>query len=102
MGEFVKVAEVSLVPPGQAAMVEVQGRQIALSNLDGTFYAINNDCTHAGGSLSEGLVEGDHVECPWHGARFNVKTGAKLSAPAPADVAAYKCRVNGSAVEIEL
>ncbi len=102
MGAFVKVAEVSQVPPGQAAMVEVQGRQIALFNLDGNFYAINNDCTHAGGSLSEGLIEGDQVECPWHGARFNIKTGTKLRAPAPADVAAYKCRVTGTSVEIEL
>lgn len=102
MSEFVKVAEVSLVPPGQAAMVEVQGRQIALFNLDGVFYAINNDCTHAGGPLAEGSIAGDQVECPWHGARFNIKTGAKLCAPAASDVASYPCRVNGNGVEIEL
>ena len=93
---------VSEVPSGTAKLVEVEGLQVALFNVDGTFYAIDNACSHVGGSLGEGSLEGDQVECPWHGARFNVKTGKVLSAPAADDVAAYKVRVAGPDVEIEV
>ena len=102
MSAFIKAAAVSEIPPGQAKCVEVQGLSIALFNAGGTFYAIDNSCTHVGGALSEGFVEGEEVGCPWHGARFNIKTGAVLSGPAAADVASYKVRVNGSDVEIEV
>lgn len=102
MGRFVKVAQVSEVPPGGARQVEVEGKSIALFNLAGTFYAIDNACTHVGGPLAEGTVEAEEVECPWHGARFNVKTGRALSPPAQGDVTAYRVRVNGSDVEIEV
>jgi len=102
MPEFIKVASASEVPPGQGKCVEAGGRQIALFNVGGTFYAIDNECTHAGGPLAEGMVQGDEVECPWHGAHFSVKTGAALTPPAAEGVAAYKVRVSGADVEVEL
>ena len=102
MGKFVKVAETRDLSPGQAKAVEAEGHPIALFNVGGTFYAVDNDCTHAAGPLGEGMVEGEEVECPWHGARFNVKTGAALTPPAGADVTSYKVRVNGTDIEIEL
>ena len=102
MPKWVSVALVSVVPSGTAKLVEVEGLQVALFNVGGNFHAIDNACTHVGGSLAEGSLEGEQVECPWHGARFDVKTGKVLSAPAAADVAAYKVRVTGSDVEIEV
>ena len=102
MSQYVRIASVTDLPPGQGKLVEVQGREIALFNLGGSFYAIDNTCTHAGGPLAEGTLEGEEVECPWHGAHFNVKTGAVLAPPAGEGVTAYKVRVTGSDIEIEL
>ena len=102
MGKFVKVAQVSEVPPGGSRGVEIEGKTLALFNLGGTFYAIDDTCTHVGGSLSEGTLEGEEVECPWHGARFNVKSGAVCCPPAPSGVATYRVQVNGSDILVEV
>jgi nitrite reductase/ring-hydroxylating ferredoxin subunit len=63
---------------------------------------LHNTCTHRGGPLCEGGVSGEEVTCPWHGAVYNLKTGAVLSGPAPRGVASYAVRVQGSAIEVEL
>ena len=68
MPEYVKVAQASELEPNLGKLVEVQGKKIALFNVDGKFHAIDNTCTHRGGPLSEGELEGDEVTCPWHGA----------------------------------
>ena len=102
MSHWVKAAAVNEVLPGKAKFIEAEGLQVALFNVGGSFHAIDNACSHVGGSLAEGSLEGEQVECPWHGARFNVKTGQALSAPASGDVAAYKVRVSGPDVEIEV
>jgi nitrite reductase/ring-hydroxylating ferredoxin subunit len=102
MGEFVKVARAGEIAPGEARAVEAGGKRIALFNLDGTFYAIDDACTHQGGPLSEGMVAGTEVTCPWHGAVYDVTSGAVLSAPAPGDVARYNVRVEGEDIEVEL
>ena len=73
--EFVKVMDVSELPPGQKVRVVVEGQEILLTNLDGSFFAIANKCSHLGGSLAKGTLEGKTVVCPRHGARFNVETG---------------------------
>ena len=83
MADFVKVAKTSEVAPGQGRMVEVGSKKIALFNIDGAFYAIDDTCTHRGGPLSEGVLNGKEVTCPWHGAVFNVTTGEVLGPPAP-------------------
>ncbi len=100
-GKFVRVAATSEIPPGEGRCFETEGREIAVFNLGGSFYCIDNTCTHAGGPLGEGTVQGEQVECPWHGANFNVKTGQVLSAPAAEGVACHKVRVNGSDIEVE-
>ncbi len=64
MPEYVKVAVTDDIPPSQGKLVEVQGKKIALFNLEGKYYAIDNPCTHRGGPLSEGELEGDEVTCP--------------------------------------
>jgi nitrite reductase/ring-hydroxylating ferredoxin subunit len=99
---FTKVATINEIPAGQAKKVTVGNRQVALFNVDGTFYAIDNTCTHRGGPLSEGEVEGKEVTCPWHGARFDVSTGTHLSPPAPRDVASYKVQVVGEEVQVDV
>jgi nitrite reductase/ring-hydroxylating ferredoxin subunit len=99
---FTKVATVNEIPPGQAKKVTVGNHQVALFNVGGTFYAIDNTCTHRGGPLSEGEVEGSQVTCPWHGAQFDLTTGAHLSPPAPRDVAAYKVQVVGEEVQVDV
>lgn len=101
MGEFVKVAEVKDITAGMGIMVELDGERIALFNVNGTFHAIGDTCTHAGGPLSEGDLEGDTVTCPWHGAQFDVTTGEVAGPPAPEPVKSYRVKVNGSDVLIE-
>ena len=102
MSRFVKVAEAAGLPPGSAKCVEAEGKEIALFNAGGALYALDNLCTHSGGPLVEGEVQEGQVECPWHGARFDLKTGVSSSPLAPDGVAAYPVRVNGSDIEIEL
>ncbi len=69
MGDIVKVAETTELTPGKGKLVNVGGQPVALFNVDGKYYAIGNSCTHVGGSLSEGTLEGTTVTCPLHGAR---------------------------------
>ncbi len=102
MSTLIRVGEVSDVSPGTAKLVEARGKRIALFNLNGQFYALDNTCTHEGGPLADGSIEGETVTCPWHGAVFNIKTGAVLYPPAPTDVHSYKVHVDGAEIKIEL
>src|ERR1051325_1182621 len=102
MPEFVKVAKTGDIAPGEGKAVDVGARRIALFNVDGTFYAIDDECTHRGGPLSEGMLMGEEVTCPWHGAVYDVKSGTVLGSPAPRDVARYNVRVEGEDIEVEL
>lgn len=102
MGAYVKVAKAGDVPSGAGKLVEVAGKQIALFQVDGKYYALDNVCTHRGGPLSEGYVQGMEVECPWHGAHFNLQTGQVTRPPAARDVAAYPVRQQGDDIEIEI
>ncbi|HLJ92626.1 MAG TPA: non-heme iron oxygenase ferredoxin subunit [Gemmataceae bacterium] len=99
---FTKVATVAEVTPGQAKPVTVQGRKIALYNINGTFYAIEDVCTHRGASLSEGECQGNIVICPWHGAEFDVTTGSHLSPPATRGVTSYKVQVVGDEIQVDV
>ena len=78
MPKLIKIAETKDLTPGQAAAFDLEGQRIALFNVEGTYYAIGDSCTHRGGPLSEGDVQGTKVTCPWHGADFDLKTGAVL------------------------
>jgi nitrite reductase/ring-hydroxylating ferredoxin subunit len=102
MAQFIKVASADELAAGSAKHVEVNGKSIALFNLDGNYYAIGNDCTHKGGPLAEGYIEGESVTCPWHGAQFNIKTGAVEGPPAAKGVTKYNVRVQGNDVEVEV
>lgn len=100
MAQFVKVATLAELPPGTSRCVLVDGRPIALFNVEGEVYAIDDMCSHAEASLSEGEFSGDEVTCPRHGARFNVKTGAALSLPAWAPVETFPVKVEGGEIYV--
>lgn len=99
---FVRVGRVADVPQGGAEVFPVDGRRIAVYRLEDGFYAIDDICTHDGGPLAEGEVEGDEVICPRHGARFSIKTGAALTFPAVTPVDRYPVRVEGDEVFVGL
>ncbi len=101
MPKLVKIAQTGDLSPGQGKVFEAEGQTIALFNVDGTFYAIENKCTHVGGSLGEGALVGDQVTCPLHGAQFNVASGKVLGPPAGSDVKSFVVTVEGSDVLIE-
>jgi 3-phenylpropionate/trans-cinnamate dioxygenase ferredoxin component len=92
---FVRVGKVSEVPRGGAEVFDVEERKIAVYQLEDGFYAIDDICTHDGGPLAQGDVDGDQVVCPRHGARFSIKTGAALTFPAITPVDTYPVRVEG-------
>jgi 3-phenylpropionate/trans-cinnamate dioxygenase ferredoxin subunit len=98
---FVTVARVGEIPPGERKIVRVDDREIAIFHLDDGYHAIEDVCTHDGGPVAEGVLEGDVIECPRHGARFNVKTGAVLSFPATSPVPTYPVRVQGDEIQVE-
>jgi 3-phenylpropionate/trans-cinnamate dioxygenase ferredoxin component len=102
VGRFVKVARKLELPENDGTYVELEGKGIALFNLGGEIYALDNACTHVGGPLSQGRVEEGEVECPWHGSRFDIRTGEVRMFPAREDVATYEVRVTGNDVEVEV
>lgn len=99
---FVTLATVSEVPPGHAKQAKVGDKTLAIFNVNGSFYAIDDTCPHRGASLAEGSLEGHEVTCPWHAAIFDVTTGAHLSPPARSDVACYKVQVVGDQVQVDI
>jgi 3-phenylpropionate/trans-cinnamate dioxygenase ferredoxin subunit len=102
MSELVKVATVGEVPLNGSKLVEVDNVRIALFNLNGEYYAIEDVCTHDGGPLVEGeIVNGHEVRCPRHGARFDIRTGAALSLPAFEPTTAYEVYIQGEDLLIE-
>ena len=97
---WIDVGEVSGIPAGDYASVEVDGTFVAVFNIDGEFLAIEDVCTHDGGGLSGGAVEGDQVVCPRHGARFCLRDGRALTPPAYESVRTYVTRVREGRVEV--
>jgi nitrite reductase/ring-hydroxylating ferredoxin subunit len=99
---FTKVATVAEISPGEAKQVTVNGRKFGVYNVDGTYYALDDTCSHRGAPLSEGGCDGTVVICPWHGAEFDIMTGSHLSPPAPHGVASYKVQVVGDEVQADV
>ena len=94
---FEKVAETGDLSPGQMKPVTL-GDEVA--NVDGAYRAIGNSCTHSGGTLSDGDLDREEVECPLHGATFNVVTGEVVGPPAQEGVQAYEVRISGNDVMV--
>lgn len=101
MGNFVKVAETKDIPSGQGRTVEANGREVAVFNVGGMFYAVHNTCKHRGGSLGEGELDGNVVTCPLHAWTYDVKTGECFDDPA-CGIETFPARVEGNDVLIEI
>lgn len=99
---FVKVATVEEIAPGKAKRVEIGEESIAIFNVDGEFYAVGDTCSHEEASLSEGDLFDHVVECPLHGAEFDLRTGDALCLPAVVPVPAYEVKVEGEAVLVDI
>lgn len=101
MGEWRYAAKVGDLEPGQGKTVEIRKTEIALFNVEGSYYAIGNACRHRGGPLAEGTVEGKVVTCPWHEWRFDLTTGAFLRNP-ELGVPRYNVELRGDEIYIDL
>ena len=100
MSDWQDVAPVEATPPGSHQVVDVDGAQVAVFNLDGRFYAVEDVCTHDGGTLTGGAIDGEQIVCPRHGARFSIKTGAVLAPPAYEPIHSFPVRVEDGHVQV--
>ena len=101
MANFVKAASLADLAPGNSMAVEVNGKTIALFNVGGKVFALDNTCMHRGGPLGEGMLEGDVVTCPWHMWQYNVRTGEKVETPS-VKVASYPVQVEGDEIRVAI
>ena len=101
MSRRVLVAEAADLKAGEGRVVEADGKTLALFNVDGAYYALDNACSHRGGPLGEGDLDGTLVVCPWHAWRWDVKTGANANNPA-VQMTCYPVSVDGGRVFVEL
>lgn len=100
MASWLDVAGSGEFAPGTHRVVDVDGVAVAVFNLDGEYYAIQDICPHDGGDLADGTVEGEEIVCPRHGARFSIRTGEVLGPPAYEDVRTYEVRVADGRVQL--
>src|SRR5262245_53752794 len=99
---LVRIASTNDVPAGEVRTFSVNGQSIALANVGGEFLAIDNICTHDSGPLGDGTLWDSQVECPRHGARFDLHSGRAVTLPAVRGVKAYRVQVEGDEVQVEL
>jgi len=100
MSEWTDVAAVGEIPNRICRVVDLDGTKVAVFNLDGEYFAIEDVCTHDGGDLTTGWVEGDQIICPRHGAHFCIRTGAALTAPAFEATATFPVRVQDGTIQV--
>ena len=101
MPDFVTVTKVSEISEGGSRVVNVDGKDIAIFNVEGKFYAIDNACKHKGGPLGEGMIDGNIVTCPWHHWKFNIATGISPVNP-QVKVGTYDVKVEGDEVKVKV
>lgn len=100
MADWVTVAHESEIEPGRVQCAEVGDVRIAVCNVNGELYAIDDVCTHDGGSLDQGELIGNQIECPRHGARFDVRTGRVTALPAVFPIKTYQVRLANGDVQV--
>jgi 3-phenylpropionate/trans-cinnamate dioxygenase ferredoxin subunit len=99
---FVSAAKLEDIPQGQVKVVSVGDEEVALCNVDGAIFAVANVCSHDGGPLGEGYLIGDQIECPRHGARFDVRTGEATRLPAIVPIPTYAVKMDGRDILVEV
>jgi 3-phenylpropionate/trans-cinnamate dioxygenase ferredoxin component len=95
---FVEIAKTDEIASGQMKAIKKDDKNILVTNVTGKFYAISARCTHAGGDLSKGKLDGSIVTCPRHGSKFDVTTGKAVGGPAKQDVSSYPVKIQGSSI----
>ena len=103
MSEFITIANVSDLLAGQSMVIEVAGRSIAVFNVSGQFYALDNTCMHRGGPLGEGFVDRNNltVQCPWHGWTYSLTNGAS-PLNSMAKVETFEVKIEGEEIKLSL
>lgn len=101
MSEFEKVATIKDIPSGQVKVFEVDGERIAVCNVEGSLFAVADLCTHDDGPLGEGELDDHQIECPRHGARFDIRTGKALCLPAVLPIPTYQVELRGEDVWVK-
>lgn len=99
---FVRIASLADLPPGTLQNVEVEGRSLCLANADGTVYALGDNCSHKDHPLHTGELDGNRLECAWHGAQFDVTNGRALRLPAVKPIETYEVRIEGDDILVSL
>jgi 3-phenylpropionate/trans-cinnamate dioxygenase ferredoxin subunit len=99
---FIDVAKTDDIPAGQMKGVNKNGKDILLTNIGGKYYAIGGKCTHVGGDLSKGKLNGNIVTCPRHGSKFDVTTGQQIGGPAKQNEPAYAVKTEGNIIKIDI
>lgn len=100
--EFVEVAELTEIPDPGSKLVEVDDRLVVVFHVGGEVSCLDDVCTHDGGPLSDGELEGNTIACPRHGAKFDIKCGKALTMPATEDTAAHEAKVENGKVFVRL
>jgi 3-phenylpropionate/trans-cinnamate dioxygenase ferredoxin subunit len=100
MSAWMAIARADELGPGEWRTADLDGTRIAVFNLDGKYYAIADVCTHDAGQLTGGTIDGDVIVCPRHGARFCIRTGEALSAPAFEPTDTFPVRIEGGEVQV--
>ena len=99
---FKRIGKVNEVPAGTAKVYEVGDRVVAICNVEGEFFAVDDVCTHDEASLDQGELDGFEIECPRHGARFDVRSGEVKALPAVIPIDTFAVRVEGDDIEVEV
>jgi 3-phenylpropionate/trans-cinnamate dioxygenase ferredoxin subunit len=102
MSEFVEVAKVADIPDPGKLVVEAADRLVVLFHVGGTFYCLDDLCTHDDGPLGEGRLEGHTIACPRHGAKFDIRDGCALTMPATGPTQAHEVKVDGDSVFVKI
>lgn len=98
----VRVASTKAVPVGKMIGIESSGQKIVIANVNGSYHAIGNICTHRGCKLSEGMLSEEKVQCPCHGSVFDMKTGVVIKGPATKPEKFFQVRVEGDAILVTI
>ncbi len=101
MADFVTIAHIDELKPGECKVVEAKKKTIALYNVEGKYYATDNTCLHRNGPLGEGELDGNIITCPWHGWQYNVMTGENTFDP-NMKVETFQVKIEGQNVQVKI
>ena len=99
---LIKICDLSEIPNGSIKKFEINDDEITICNINNQIFAINDNCSHDEASLQEGFIDGYEIECPMHGAKFDIRTGEVTCLPAVSPIKTYNIKINNGAIELEI